>query len=230
MSFDKEEIANRVAHQAYNVMGYTPDAARLEYSILGVAWRMGFPSPDVEDLPSGNTNSRWQRVPLLYHLQEALVIRFWSMQAELLFGYLSKIASLTEQEFGLPILSAGIQPMDVLRGMTRLLLVRAKQRAEVARSPGMLSEDEVVDIYNSLVLRYEELAGQSVQDHRPIPTNNFQLGLSKDHPWTAFQAFCGDNLCSALPVDEAAVPIASMLMGLATASVQTGLYSSLKSL
>jgi len=230
----KDEVAAQVAQQAFNCMGYMPTPERLDFSILGVAWKLGFPKPKRSqfDLLRNYRIARnpWEGVSIHYHYQEALIVRFWSMQAEVKFGYLSKIMRMTEADLAIPVRASGIVPLDVLRAMTQWSLARAGQRARAVSSPGTISLEDATKIFNSLVLSYEALVSASVQDTRPIPIKDFQLGLSRDHPWTEFLCVCADNLCKDLDLDDAVRPLASVTMELAVSQVQNGLYTSLQSL
>jgi hypothetical protein len=152
------------------------------------------------------------------------------MQAELLFGYLSKIMQLTEKELSVPVRAAGISPMDVLHAMTRWSLTRAVERAKVVHSPGWIPDADATDIFNSVVLTYERMVSASVRERRPIPIENFQLGLSRDHPWTGFLCYCADNICASLDVEDEVRPLASIIMQLTVSQVQVRLYQALQAL
>ncbi len=199
----------------------TPE--RLAQSFLGIAWKIGLPPPQV-----GAGMSPWSAVSIRYHYEEALVFRFWAMQAELKFGYVSKIMDLTEAELLVPVRASGIAPLDVLRAMTQWALSRAGQRARAVGSQGIISIDEAVTIYNARVTRYEALVSASVLESRPIPIADFQLGLRRDHPWTELLCFCADNLADSLNLDDEWRPIAGLVLQQAVSTLQVGLYQTLQ--
>ncbi len=206
-----------------------PTPERLAHSFLATAWAAGFPhqSPHVEN--AGDFNP-WATVTIHYHYHEALVIRFWAMQAEATFGYLSKIMRMTEEEFAVPVRKSKIEPLDVLRAMTQWSLARAGHRALVAGSPGIILPEDATKIYNSVVPRYETLVAASVKESRPIPEKDFQLGLSRDHPWTAFICYCADNICGSLDLEEDTGALVSIVMQLVVSNIQNGLYRALLTL
>ena len=75
-------------------------------------------------------------------------------KAESLYGYITKIMRMSEAELSLPVTAAGLQPIHILRGMTQLLLDRAQRRAGAVNSPGTITPERVIAIYNSRVLTY----------------------------------------------------------------------------
>jgi hypothetical protein len=227
-AMDKEEVAQHVAIQAFNGLGYVPIGERLSYSILGTAWATGFPKPTpTRGIENDNP---WALVPIQYHFEEAIVFRFWAMQAELMYGYVSKIMRMTEEELSIPVRAAMLQPLDVLRSMTQLLLDRAQKRAHIAGSPGTMTPDQAIATYNARVLNYEALVSAAVQDETPIPVRDFQLGLSREHPWTLLLCYCADNLCSALTIDEDRRPLSSIILEFAVSKTQTGLFGAIQRL
>jgi hypothetical protein len=225
---DKDEVAEQVAQQAFNCMGFMPTPERLAHSVLATAWAIGFP----QRFHAAATDSPnpWSAVTLHYHYQEALVIRFWAMQAELKFGYLTKIMRMTEEEFAVPVRATGVSPLEVLRAMTHWSLTRAMQRARVVGSPGDISAEAAVKTYNSLVLRYEALVTASAQVSRPTPIEEFQLGLSAKHPDAMLLWFCAENLSNSLDLDEDVQPLAAKVMQLSVSQIQNGLYRALQAL
>jgi hypothetical protein len=114
--------------------------------------------------------------------------------------------------------------------MTQWSLTRAVQRARIVGSPGEISAEDATAIFNSQVLRYEALVNASVQDTRPIPVKDFQLGLSREHPWTELLCYGADNLCEGLIIENQMRPLTEILMQLALSQIQNGLYSSLQAL
>jgi hypothetical protein len=225
---DRSETAVQVAQQAFNCLGYLSTPERLERSFVATAWATGFPRPSHAEVD--NNANPWATITIHYHYQEALVIRFWAMQAEVLFGYISKIMRMCEDELAIPVCESGILPRDVLRAMTQWSLARAGQRARAAGSPGIISPEDAAKIYNSLALRYEALVSASVDDVRPIPVEGFQLGLSRRHPWTEFLCYCADNLCDSIDLDEEVRPLATTIMQIAVSHTQTSLYQALQAL
>jgi len=222
------EIAQHVAVQAFNLLGYEPTRERLSYSILATAWRTGFPktSPEV----GAEYDNPWARVPIQYHLEEAILFRFWAMQAEVKYGYLSKIMRMVEDEWSLSVKAAAIQPIHILRAMTMLLMDRAQKRAAAVNSPGTLTSEQVTETYNKHVLEYEALVSAAVQDETPIPTENLQLGLSRNHAWTRLLVFGSNNLLSTLGLEPQVTPVASIMLELATWQTQTGLFEAIRKL
>jgi len=223
---ERQEAAVQVAQQAFNCLGYTATEEHLGHSVLATAWKMGLPTTPLRDGGDGNP---WAAVSIHYHYQEALMFRFWAMQAELLFGYLSKIMRMTEEELAVPVRASEATPLEVLRAMTNWALVRAMQRAKVVGSPGEMAPDEAVKIYNTKVLRYEALVTASAQEFRSVPVKGFQLPLARDGdgPWKELLCYGADNLCDALAIEDHARPITTMVMQLASNQIQTSLYRSL---
>jgi hypothetical protein len=221
---DKNQVAVNCAHQVFYGLGFEGTIDRLSQSILATAWEMGLPRPSGIFFRS----NPWAGVSIRYHYEEALVLRFWAMQAELLFGYVTKVMHLCEAELAVPVKEFDLMPLDVLRAMTHWSLALAGQRARVVGSPGTLSPEQAVEIFNSRVFRYETLVSESVLDTRPIPDKDFQLGLSRDHPWTALLCYCADNLCESLDTEPDLRPMTALTLQLALSARHASFYHAVK--
>jgi hypothetical protein len=210
----KEEIADLIAHNAFQGLGLEMNADSLKHSFLATAWSMGMPAP----------SDGWAGVDVRYHYEEVLALRFLAIEAEFLVGYLTKLMKLTEAELAIPVQASGLTPLDVLRSMTRWSRAHARHRASIVGSHGEISIEEALAIYNSRVLRYESLVAASVTNKGPIPIRSFQLGLSREHPWMALVCNMSDNMCDSLGIEREGM--AAMPLQLAIDSKRRAFYES----
>lgn len=223
---NQDEVAVQIAHQVFDGLGFQATLEQLNHSFLALAWASGTRSPKAAGAdPAENP---WSRVTIRYHYEEALALRFWALEAELLFGFITKIMRLAETELGLPVKASGITPAHVLRAMTQWSLARAGRRARIVGSPGILSVEEATAIFNSRVVRYEALIDASVKNLDPIPTSGFQLGLSREHPWTAPICYIADNICDALELDTEQRVLMTVILQLVVSAKRTALYNGIK--
>ena len=70
----------------------------------------------------------------------------------------------------------------------------------------------------------------SAQNNSPIPEENFQLGLSRKHPWTQLLCYCAENLLSTLTIDDDMKAIATPLLEIAASKTQAGLFGAIQKL
>lgn len=209
------KIAEQVAHYAFQGLGCQMTYESLEKSYLGIAWSMGCVSPPAD----------WKAISAYYHYEEVVSLIFLAMEAELLAGYLSKLMTATEVELGIEVRESGLTPADVLRSMVQWSYAHAAHRAHVAGAMDNLAPDKTNSLFDARSPRYRSLVEAAVTDASAIQIKDFQFGLSREHPWTAFVCDISDNLCSTLNLENDGP--SALILQLAIAQKRTAFYQTL---
>src|SRR5258708_5348971 len=122
----KDDLAGRLAHHVYDALGYRVGST----TFTEMALQMGLKAGDAS------------RLSAHYYFEEALVYRFWAREAEARAGLVSYLMKMAERELRLPVTGLGLTNLDVLRGMTGMILLRAIERAAAAGISPPLGEDQ----------------------------------------------------------------------------------------
>ena len=211
-----EQIADQIAHNVYQALGLQMAPESLTHSMLGTAWSMGMPEPA----------NGWRDVTPYYHYEETLALIYLAMEAEILCGFVTKIMHLAESELGVPVRASGLNPQEVFRSLTKWSYAHAAHRAHAAGAANTLNIERTDDIFGLRASPYRELIGASVSNTDAIPIADFQLGPSREHPWTAFPCKIADNICETLEIENNRLH--AIILQVAVSKKRTAFYESVQ--